>query len=182
MASFIFLLLGLSEYFHVSELLSIMTFGALLTNLSPVIARKSENIMEFFTPIFLAIFFIMGGAHLDVTSISKIGLIGIVYFFARGTGKIGGGFIGATLGKAPENIRKYIGFTLLPQVGVALALALAINKEFTLPMYGYKGKEVAALVINVLLFTTIITEIVGPILTKKVLIKSGDIKSNSREK
>ncbi|MDA3838414.1 MAG: cation:proton antiporter [Candidatus Delongbacteria bacterium] len=182
LAAFILLLLGISEHFHVSELLSIMTFGALLTNTSPVVARKSENIIEFFTPVFLAIFFIIGGAHLDVTSISKIGLIGVVYFFARAFGKIGGATLGATLGKAPKNIRKYIGFALLPQVGVALALALAINKDFNQPMYGDKGKEVAVLVINVLLFTTIITEIIGPLLTKKVLMKSGEIKSNDREK
>ncbi|MBN2790548.1 MAG: cation:proton antiporter [Candidatus Delongbacteria bacterium] len=181
LAAFIFLLLGISEYFHFSELLSIMTFGAVLTNLSPVIARKSEGIIEFFTPIFLAIFFIIGGAHLDVMSIKKIGLIGVVYFFARGIGKIGGGTLGAALGKAPANIRKYIGFALLPQVGVALALALSINKDFNQPEFGDKGKEVAVLVINILLFTTIITEIVGPILTKKVLMKSGEIVSNGRE-
>ncbi len=181
LAAFIMLMLGLSEIIHVSELLTIMTFGAILTNLSPVIAKKSENITEFFTPIFLAIFFIIGGAHLDVSSISKIGLIGVVYFFARAFGKIGGASLGASLGKAPANIRKYIGFALLPQVGVALALALAINKDFNIPLYGDKGKEVALLVINILLFTTIITEIIGPILTKKVLIKSGEIKSNGRE-
>lgn len=181
LASFILLLLGISELLNFSELLSIMTFGAVLTNLSPVIARKSENIIEFFTPIFLAIFFIIGGAHLDVMSIKSIGIIGLVYFFARAAGKIGGGTLGATLGKAPANIRKYIGFALLPQVGVALALALAISKDFNQPVFGDKGKEVAVLVINILLFTTIITEIVGPILTKKVLIKSGEIISNGGE-
>jgi Kef-type K+ transport system membrane component KefB len=181
LAAFILLLLGISEHFNVSELLSIMTFGALLTNASPVVARKSENIIGFFTPIFLAIFFIIGGAHLDVLSINKIGIIGVVYFFARAFGKIGGASLGAAIGKAPKNIRKYIGFALLPQVGVALALALAINKDFNQPMYGEKGKEVAILVINILLFTTIITEIIGPMLTKKVLMKSGEIKSNGRE-
>ncbi len=181
LAAFVLLLLGITEHFHVSELLAIMTFGALLTNLSPVIARKSEGIIEFFTPMFLAIFFIIGGAHLDVMSIKSIGMLGIVYFFARAIGKIGGATIGATLGKAPTNIRKYIGFALLPQVGVALALALAINKDFNRALYGDKGKEVALLVINILLFTTIITEIIGPILTKKVLIRSGEIKNNGRE-
>lgn len=180
LAAFLMVLLGVCEHFHISELLSIMTFGAILTNTSPVIAKKSEKTIEFMTPLFLAIFFIMGGAHLDVTSITKIGLIGIVYFFARAAGKIGGGSLGALIGGAPPKIKKYVGFALLPQVGVALALALSINKDFTVPMYGEKGKAVAALVINILLFTTIITEIIGPILTKKVLQKAGEIKTKGR--
>lgn len=176
--SSIFFMLGISEYLHISELLSIMTFGAIITNIAPVITKKSESVIEFFTPIFLAIFFLMGGAHLDVTSITRIGWIGLVYFLARGIGKISGGSLGAVLGNASPNIKKYIGFALLPQVGVALALALSIEKDFTQPIYGEAGKYVADLVINVLLFTTILTEIIGPLLTKTVLVKSGEIETN----
>jgi len=176
LVGFIILLLGICEYFQISELLAIMVFGATITNLSPVITKKSEAITEFFTPIFLAVFFILGGAHLDISVVNKIGLMGLVYFIARSIGKIGGASLGAKLGKAPEKIQKYIGFALLPQVGVALALALSIKKDFSLPIYGQKGKEVAIIVINILLFTTIITEVIGPFLTKYVLQKSGEIK------
>ncbi len=106
------------------------------------------------------------------------------YFIARSIGKIGGASLGAYMGKSPAILKKYIGFTLLPQVGVALALALSIKKDFTQKIiengvevlkYGKEGEHVAFIVINVLLFTTILTEIVGPICTRTVLKKAGEI-------
>ncbi len=54
--------------------------------------------------------------------------MGLIYFIARSSGKILGGNFGAFLGNADSNVKKYIGFALLPQVGVALALALSIKK------------------------------------------------------
>lgn len=130
--------------------------------------------VENYSPLFLAAFFLLGGAHLDVRVLGQIGVMGLVYFAARSTGKIGGAALGATIGRAPRKIRKFIGFTLLPQVGVALALALSINKEFTKPIYGHQGAEMAHHIINILLFTTIITEIIGPLLTRFALKKSGE--------
>ncbi|BDU51458.1 cation:proton antiporter [Haliovirga abyssi] len=174
--AFILMLLGVTEQFHISELLTIMIFSAFITNLSPIIEKRSGKIVDFFVPIFLAAFFILGGAHLDIRVVKQIGGIGMLYFFARSIGKIGGASLGAVIGGATDKVKKYIGFALLPQVGVALALALSIKKNFSIPLYGDKGKDIALVVINILLFTTMITEVIGPFLTKLVLKKSGEIK------
>jgi Kef-type K+ transport system membrane component KefB len=168
-------LLGLSERLGCSELLTVMVFGCVLVNRSPLLTRRSIGIVEAFSPFFLALFFILGGAHLDIRVISQIGWIGLVYFVARSIGKLGGAALGAAVGKAPPTVRKYIGFALLPQVGVALALALSINKEFNRPdLYGTLGPTMAVYIINILLFTTLITEVIGPMLTKVVLKKAGE--------
>lgn len=177
LAAFILTILGLAEALGVSELLAIMVFSALVANLAPVVAKKTEGILEYFTPIFLAAFFILGGAHLNVRLILNIGLVGLAYFAARALGKIAGAGLGAWIGGAPEKIRKYTGFALLPQVGVALALALSVKKDFDIPKYGDAGHGMAILIINVLLFTTIITEVVGPLLTRAMLRKAGEIES-----
>ncbi len=182
LAAFILALLGLSDLLGVSELLSIMVFGTLVTNLSPILSKKTETIVEFFAPVFVAAFFVLGGAHLDVRLFAKIGFIGLIYFLARAIGKIGGGSLGAAIGKAPKNIKKYVGFALLPQVGVALALALSIDKTFNIPKYGTVGHNMAVLIINVLLFTTIITEILGPFMTRYVLRKAGDIGGENEQR
>jgi len=175
LAAFILMIVGLAESFGISELLAVMVFSALIANFAPIIAKKTEGILEYFTPIFLAAFFILGGAHLNVRIIGDIGLVGIAYFFARSVGKIGGASFGAWAGSAPAKIKKYVGFALLPQVGVALALALSIKKDFDIPRFGETGHELAILIINVLLFTTIITEIIGPLLTRSMLRKAGEI-------
>lgn len=175
LVAFILGLIGISEYIGVSELLATMAFGAVIVNTSPVLSKKSASIVTNLSPIFITAFFILGGANLNIALIKQIGVLGIFYFFARSIGKTGGASLGAKIGKAPKTVRSLVGFALLPQVGVALALALAINKEFTLPKYGNAGSTMATIVINVLLFTTIITEIVGPLLTRYALKKAGEV-------
>ncbi|MGE4583646.1 MAG: cation:proton antiporter [Sphaerochaeta sp.] len=174
LATFMFALLGVCELLQISELLSIMAFGMVIVNTSPTLSKKSEGIISNFSPIFLVAFFVLGGAHLDLGSIRTIGLLGLFYFAMRSIGKMGGATLGAILGKAPKKVRSLIGFSLLPQVGVALALALAINKKFGSGQFGDVGSQLASTIINVLLFTTIITEVVGPLLTRYALHKAGE--------
>jgi len=174
-------LLGISELLGVSELLAVMTFGSILVNTAPSLAKRGISIMENFSPLFLTAFFLLGGAHLDVRVLGQIGIMGLLYFAARSTGKICGATLGAFVGRAPKKVRKFIGLTLLPQVGVALALALSINKEFTQPVYGPRGTEMAHLIINILLFTTVITELIGPVLTRFALRKAGEIQPRAQK-
>jgi Kef-type K+ transport system membrane component KefB len=183
--SFILMLLGISEQLHVSELLSIMSFGAILTNFSDVMTLKSEEIIEKFTGVFLGAFFILGGAHLDILSIGGIIVVGVIYFISRSFGKIIGASFGANISGSSDIVKKYIGFALLPQVGVGLALALSIKRTFDskifesgkeVLVYGDKGTEISYMILNILLFTTLITEVVGPMLTRYALKKSGEIK------
>lgn len=173
-AAAILLLIGLSELSGSSELLSIMVFAAGIANRSRALTRRSMDVLRTSSPVFLAAFFVFGGAHLDVTSITTVGLLGLVYFAARAVGKVGGASLGALIGGAPKSIRRRVGFALLPQVGVALALALSVQKDFARPEFGARGIELATIVINVLLLTTVLTEIVGPILTRRMLTASGE--------
>jgi Kef-type K+ transport system membrane component KefB len=181
LVAFLLGLIGISEYLGVSELLATMAFGAVIVNTSPVLSKKSSNIVTSLSPIFITAFFILGGANLNISLIKQIGVLGLFYFFARSIGKTGGASIGARIGKAPKAVKSFVGVALLPQVGVALALALAINKEFTLPKYGSAGATMATIVINVLLFTTIITEIVGPLLTRFALKKAGEVQVSTSD-
>lgn len=173
-AAFILFNLGIAERFHLSGLLSVMAFGAVVTNMNPMLTNRSTKVLENLSPILFACFFIFGGAHLDISLLPKVGLLGLVYLFSRAAGKIGGATLGATISKAPGVVRKYIGFSLIPQVGVAIALAIMVNKEFGSGLYGDKGANLSVLVINILLFTTIITEIAGPLLTKFALTRAGE--------
>jgi Kef-type K+ transport system membrane component KefB len=173
------LILGLTEYLHFSELLAIMTFSAFVTNYSPSLARRSNEVLEQYSPIFMPLFFIFAGAHLDVSMVRSVALLCLWYTFLRATGKITGSSFGAVLGKAPPVVRKYIGMGLIPQIGVAVALALSVRKEFGDPSgpFGEKGAYMSSMVINVLLCSTVITEIVGPLMTKFALMKSGEAKN-----
>lgn len=83
----------------------------------------------------------------------------------KAKGSLTSTLLGGTLSKSPSVVRKNIGFGLLSQVGVAVGLAIVVSKEFA-------GYSLGSLVITILLATTIITEIVGPIATKTAIIKA----------
>lgn len=156
---------ALAERFGLSSLLLCMATGAVYVNLfedSLVMLERSE---AWTAPLFMA-FFVISGADLNLSVLPTVGLLGLLYLVARALGKYFGTMLGAGLVKADPNIRKYLGFTLLPQAGVAIGMAqLAIAK---LPAY---GAEIQAVV----LLATLVNELIGPVLAKIALTKAGEI-------
>lgn len=165
MAGFVFLGSALANMLNLSPLLLCMCMGAMLTNISSSassIMKLADNITP---PIFL-LFFVSSGAELDLSVLGSIGLIGILYIILRVIGKILGASAGACVMKAPTAVKKYIGFTLVPQAGVAIGLSLIAAQK--LPTYGPTIRAV-------ILCGTLVYELIGPALTKVALKKAGEI-------
>ncbi|MTI67964.1 MAG: cation:proton antiporter [Firmicutes bacterium] len=160
----IIMLVGVAGKFNLSPLLSSMALGVMVANIASNSRRVFSNI-ESFSPPVIAAFFTLAGARLDISLLPHIGIIGVAYLIFRILGKVFGASLGGTLSKSPSVVRKNIGFGLLSQVGVAVGLAIVVSKEFA-------GYSLGSLVITILLATTIITEIVGPIATKTAIIKA----------
>ena len=93
--------------------------------------------------------------------------IGVVYILSRSAGKILGANSSAKLMKCEPSICKYLGITLLPQAGVALGMSVTVAAEF-----GAEGSTIR----NIILFSVLIYELVGPTLTKMALTAAGDIR------
>ncbi len=166
---------GLALQFDLSELLLIMSLAIVGTNLA---FRKFNSIMNnlhFIGLPLISAFFCLAGTKLNINLLPKIGVLGLVYLLARLSGKFFGAKLGAKIGSAPEIVKKYIGLCLWPQIGVAVALAILVERDFT--QLGAAGHNLANIAINILLFTTIFTEIIGPLATKFALIKAKEIKS-----
>lgn len=157
---------GFASHFELSPLLCAMSMGVIVANISPQ-KIKAFTLLEHFAPPIVTAFFVLAGARLNIGAIPQIGILGIAYLLFRIIGKIAGASIGATLSNAPHSVKKYIGYGLLSQVGVAVGLAITVNREFP-------NNEIGTIVVTILLATTIITEIVGPIATKHVILKSGE--------
>ena len=164
---------GLSNYLHFSLIMANLSMGMVFTNLFLFANRRSYDAINFITtPIFI-VFFVIAGAHLQIRFLPAMGLIGLIYLLCRSAGLIGGAFLGATISKMSIVIRKYLGFGILSQAGVAIGLAILVTKEF--PPLGSEGQHLAVLVINTIAATTIIFEIIGPIATKFAISKAGEI-------
>ncbi len=169
----ILICIGLSQWLHFSVILSTVVIGTTLVNVFPRVSRRISENLEFFIQPFYVIFFVLAGAHLDLRLLLALGLLGAVYIVCRSAGLIGGARLGAIVGREIPVIRKYLGLGILSQAGVAVGLAYLIVKEFT-PL-GPAGAAIAAQVITAVAATTIIFEIIGPILTKVAITKAGEI-------
>ena len=163
----IILLAGVAIRFNLSPLLSAMAVGVAIANISSK-DKKVFMIMESFSPPIVAAFFVLAGCRLDISLLPKLGIVGAAYLVVRVIGKISGASMGGALSKAPETVKRYIGFGLLSQVGVAVGLAIVVSREFP-------GTALGSMVITILLATTIITELVGPVATKNAIIKAGEL-------
>lgn len=164
---------GLTNTLGLSPLLTNMTYGIILTNFSILSGKKLIDFVgKISPPIFIA-FFVTAGAHLKLNVLFSLWAIVIVFLLSRFAGKIIGSFWGAKIAKSPDIVKNYIGFSLLSQIGVAVGLALIVARDFG--GLGNVGQELASVIINVLLGSTIVTEIIGPIMTKYSLTKAGEV-------
>ena len=150
-----------------SSLLVCMMLGTIFCNMSDF----SEDIMkraERWTAPLNACFFVLSGAELEIGVFSNWAfvLIGVVYIVARSAGKYYGARFSSQLTGCDHNVVKYLGITLLPQAGVALGMCSQASVLGAFP---------GSIIRNVTLFSVLIYELVGPILTRNALMAAGEI-------
>ena len=155
-----------------SPLLVCMMLGTIFCNICPLADDLMER-ADFWCKPILVLFFVFSGAelNLDVFKNPIVVMIGLTYVFTRSLGKYLGARVSATMTGSAEEVKKYLGITLLPQAGVALGMsALAFQ---------LMNNNDGLLVRNITLFGVLIYELFGPTFTKIALIKSGDIKERA---
>ena len=162
---------GIANLLGWSSLLACMACGAVLCNISDE-ADSILAVADGATPALFLLFFATSGAALNVTILPQIGLIGIIYVFARVVGKIGGAWIGAVIMKAPKTVRRFLGPALIPQAGVAIGLTLVA--QTAAPAYADQIRAV-------ILCATLIYELAGPVITKLTLKGAGEIKEAKKQ-
>lgn len=163
---------ALSNMLGLSSLLLCMSIGAAVVNLRSDAETILEGAERWTTPLFM-LFFVISGAELDLTVLTSVGLLGLIYIVSRSIGKYFGAYLGARIVKSEPSIQRYLGLTLLPQAGVAIGMAQIVMSK--LPEYGAQIRAVV-------LCATLIYELVGPVLTRIALVKSGEIDNMPKQK
>ena len=172
--AFVFLTASLAMMdFHVgpvhigfSSLLVCMMLGTVFCNLCPLSNDLMEKSDRWTSPLF-ALFFVISGAELELSVFANIAIVGVglVYILFRSAGKIVGAYMSTKWTHCPPAVCKYLGITLLPQAGVALGMCLTARQ------LGEQGN----LIRNIVLFSVLVYELVGPMMTKWALTRAGDI-------
>ena len=175
--SFVLITTGISISFHLSLILTNMILGIVIVNTqSQTLLHKIHTELKNVMPLLFILFFVLAGSNLHINALPSLGLLGLVYIVSRTTGLMGGAWLGATIGKAEDTIRKYLGMGILSQAGVAIGLSLIVKHEFS--KLGPKGIEIGTTVLTTVTATCIFFEIIGPVLTKIGLKKAGEIKED----
>lgn len=161
----VFLNIGIAIWLNLSVLLANMFLGAALVNLNRYSFKFFDSLKVIDSPLFL-LFFVLAGASLEINILGKLSIIGLCYLIFRVVGKIFGASLGAKISNAATSVRKYLGFGLIPQAGVALGCALVAKSDFP---------QVGNMIFTTIVATTVIYELIGPLCTKYALRKAGDI-------
>ncbi len=158
--------IGVTNLLGVSLIMANMVVGFVVVNRG----RKDEPfpVIENIEDVVFTVFFVLAGMHFDLGVMKTAGILAVSLFAIRFAGKYYGARIGAKIAHAPEAVKKYIGFTLLPQAGVAIGLALLAKSAF--PDFPVLGD----VLLNVVLASVIISEIASPPLVKYGILKAGE--------
>ena len=177
--AFVMLTVGLSMIkFHIgpihcgfSLLLVCMMTGTIFCNICSTSEELMNRIDGWTMPLNI-LFFVISGAELDLQVVANpiTLLVGVIYIASRSLGKYYGSVASCRLTRQTKPITDNLGITLLPQAGVALGMAMTAS---TLP-----GGDLTR---NVVLFSVLIYELVGPALTKRSLLAVGEIKPEGRK-
>lgn len=163
----LFIGVGLSHKFHASPILLCMILGGTVCNVVPHIKniRVLHRIESLTPPIYIA-FFTLAGVELDIALVKEVGFIGLGYILVRMVGKILGSYVGGRVADAPKTVQKYLGFTLIPQAGVAIGLAMVAENVLPDP-YGSNVR-------TIILAATVVYELIGPLMAKIAIYKAGE--------
>lgn len=168
----IFMVTATAIIFHLSPLLSNMTMGCVLINLS---ARNHRlfRILEPLTPPLYALFFVIAGTELDLQVIFRadLALLGGAYILVRAVGKYYGAWAGCVVSGIGEPIRSNLGWCMLPQAGVALGLVLLIQTSPVMQRLTEGQMNTVNTMVNIVLMSVFVNELVGPPLLKFAILR-----------
>ncbi len=162
---------------HLSPVLLPMVVGVTFANLSSKLAKsETEHMLDLFSPPILIAFFTIVGAEmimlifadLDTIVWGMFLLYASVYIVFRIFGKMFGTYFGGYLAKSSKNLRKYLGFCLLPQAQAAIGLVMYARLQLG-------DSPQTNLLILIVVAGTLIYELLGPLGLRHSFIRCQEV-------
>ena len=122
-------------------------------------------VVEEIEDVIFAMFFVLAGLHFDLSVMKSAFILALLIVLTRCFGKYMGTRVGATIAHAPDTVKNYLGLALLPKAGVTVGLVLLAERAF--PTFG-------ALLVNAVLASVIINELIAPPLAKYAIFKANE--------
>lgn len=159
-----FVVAEVGQRLHFDPLLVALAAGMLIRNATDAGDELHARIQAAALPVYI-LFFAVAGATLQLSVLWVVGLPALALVVVRASGLLIGTRLAAALANASPQVRRFAGFGLLPQSGLALALALLFREAFP-----ELGVQAATLILGVIA----INELSAPTLYRNALIRSGE--------
>lgn len=150
---------------HLDSLIVMLFAGMFVENVGKDVGSKLIHDIEGASLPVFAVFFALAGAHLRLDLLMVSAVPAIIIVVSRGLGFFVGARVGTALGNAEPVVRRFAWVGLLPQAGLAIALATLMERTF--PSF---GAQAGALVLGVIGCN----EMVAPIFLRFALVRSGE--------
>ena len=148
-----------------------MSFSAVFANM--ITEEQLSGMMKVMDPVigFAMIVVILDlGAPLDYHLIFGAGIYTAIYIIARAIGKYSGTYFGAAITHAPDTVKRYLGFTLLPHSGVSLVFTgIAVS------VLEGSAPECASIIQGTIAAAAVINEIIAVFMAKKGFEWAGEL-------
>ena len=151
----------------VSGILACTFAGIAVTNLRHDTVRSAEAYLHEVGGVLFATFFTLAGMKLDFSLVPAAAGLVVLYFFARLIGKSVSAYTAMSLSGVTDNVRNYLGMSLLPHGGVAVGLILIVQGDPNLADY-------EPIVTTVGLAALAINQLLGPSATRFALGRAGE--------
>jgi Kef-type K+ transport system membrane component KefB len=160
---------GVAGMLGLDELLATMAMGVVVANFCRYQEQIFHMLERYTEELIFVLFFTISAMHLNFTAFSA-GVAGFVVLFVifRAAGKFAGTFVGAAISGAPQKVRRYTAFGLLPQGGIVIGLALMIRGK---PEFA----PLADTFIGIVIGAAVLHELIGPVMAKLALSRSGEL-------
>ena len=157
---------GLAEFLGFSAMLAGLAAGFAVVNRDRRDVRAFRAINDFEPPIY-GIFFALAGVQLHLHELISAGGVGLAFVLARALGKVGGAWLGARGTELPPKVANKLGLGLLSQAGLAIGLAYLVQQDEALA-------PIRSALINVVVASVVVNELIGPPLLRWVLGVAGE--------
>jgi Kef-type K+ transport system membrane component KefB len=152
------------KYVHVDPLLTFLTAGFVVQNLSNQ-GPKLLHAVEQMGSVVFVLFFATAGAELDVPLLKQLWPIALALCAGRALFTYVAAQLSSSLANDPPAVRKWGWSSLVSQAGLALGLGVVVKNSFPSVGDGFGSLVIAAVAIN---------EMIGPVLFKMALDKTGE--------
>lgn len=166
---FVLLCGGLGSWLQLSPILCAMVMGGVVASLASHHERPFHAIEGVEWP-FLILFFVLAGASAHVDAVLTVGGVTVVYLLVRCLGSYTGARLGARWAGADDVTARWMGLCLFPQAGVALGMALMAAQRFP---------ALEPYLLPVVLASTIVYELVSPMITRRALVAARDAENRA---